>query len=215
MELTVFNNVISLVELVEIFLWLLPFVLTMGVNMLVDHNTTLPREYHRKFVHVVSGLLLISATWYLEINQLVVLAFFLAVGDTLARSLQIGSVHKVERRTIGTVLFPLSFLVLVVLFGEHNMELVRYGMWVLVVPDALAALMGTQWGRQLPRWNKSFLGSATFFLSLFIVTYVATESLFVTLVTSVVLTTVEFFSLWGLDNLLLPIVGSGLLFVLV
>lgn len=205
---------LSVADFVTVGISLSPFGLILFLNELIDTKTNWPREYHRKFGHVLSGLAIITSTYFLSVGQLLLLATALIASALLTYLYQFNSVHGVSRKTIGTFLFPLSFLFLIILFGERQMELVRYGIWILTVPDALAALIGSQWGRQIPRFNKSLLGSGVFFLSLFILTILFTGSFIVALAVSIILTIIEFFSQWGTDNLCLPLAGTLLLILL-
>ena len=146
-----------------VLLCTLPFVFILALNEWVDGRTSWPREYHRKLGHVLSGLVIITSTYILTYHQLLVFAFILILVVALSTYLfHLASIHGVERKTIGTFLFPLAFLICLLLFAERQIELVRYGIWILTIPDALAALIGSQWGRQIPRWNKSLLGSTVF-----------------------------------------------------
>ena len=148
------------------------FVFILVLNEWVDRRTSWPREYHRKLGHILSGLVIITSTYILTYHQLLVFAFILILGALSTYLFHLASIHGVERKTIGTFLFPLAFLICLLLFAERQIELVRYGIWILTIPDALAALIGSQWWRQIPRWNKSLLGSTVFaFLSSWSLSY--------------------------------------------
>ena len=199
-----------------LFLFLIPFALVVVINELLDRHSKLPREFHRKFGHIVSGLTIISASYYLGFTEMILFSMALIVGALGTRVLHLASVHKVTRKSIGTTLFAIVTLLLTLLWFRSNPELLRYGIWILTVPDALAALIGSQWGTYLERFGKSYLGSFAFFVATCVITlaFVPFAMWPVVILIALVLTVVEFFTVWGLDNLTLPLLGSVILFSL-
>ena len=195
-----------------VVLWSLPFPVILVTNELLDRHTDWPREYHRKFGHILSGIVIIASVAYLTQIQLVLFALVLIAGALFTNIVRFRSVHQVDRKSIGTTLFPVAFLLLVVLLYNSNPELVQYGIALLTIPDATAAIIGSQWGKPIAGWNKSILGSTVFFIAALAVTAVFSPVWWIVLVTAVVLTAIEFASQWGIDNLLLPLLGAGLLY---
>ncbi len=200
-----------------IFLFLIPFALVIVVNELLDKYTKLPREFHRKFGHIISGLTIVAASYHLGFIEMILFSLALIAGALGTRVLHLASVHKVTRKSIGTTLFAVVTLILTLLWFRENPELLRYGIWILTIPDALAALIGSQWGTYLERWGKSYLGSFVFFIATCVVTlaFIPFTVWPVVLMVALVLTMMEFFTIWGLDNLTLPILGSVMLFFLI
>ena len=200
----------------QLFLFLIPFLFIIIANEIFDKLTEMPREVHRKFGHVLSGLLIITASYYLGFTEMILFSIVLIIGALGTRVFKFKTVHQVTRKSIGTVLFAVVTLLLTLLWFKNNPELLRYGIWILTIPDALAALIGSQWGTHLERFGKSFLGSFVFFVFTCVVTLVFVPfGLWpIVLLVAVVLTFIEFFTVWGLDNLTLPILGSVMLFFL-
>jgi phytol kinase len=122
---------------------------------------------------------------------------------------------------LGTVYFPISLLVLVVLTFGGNMPLYVGAIGVLVMGygDGLASLFGTHFGRPhrtIFRSSKSFVGSVTMFVasSLVTLTVISVSGSFsgslilAALVTGAVATLIEYVTPFGLDNLTVPILTS-------
>jgi len=147
---------------------------------------------------------------------MILFSVVLIVGALGTRVLHLASVHKVKRKSIGTTLFAVVTLLLTLMWFKDNPELLRYGIWLLTIPDAFAALVGSQWGTYLERFGKSYLGSFTFFICTCVVTlgFIPFALWPLVLMIALVLTFMEFFTVWGLDNLTLPILGSVMLFFL-
>jgi len=202
------------VNFLSICLWCTPFAFILFSNEALDRITNWPREFHRKFAHILSGVSIVVATFYLNQYEMAVLGLLLVLAAVGTRVLHFGSIHKITRKSLGTTLFPLTLVFMTILWGSSNIELVRYGVLILTIPDALAAVIGSQWGKQLPHWNKSILGSIVFFVATCGVTLFFTQILWVVLLIAGILTIIEFFSQWGIDNLLLPISGGFLLLFL-
>lgn len=202
---------VSFLKLVYISL---PFLLIIVVNEVLDKHTDWPREIHRKFGHILSGLLIITSTYYLTYPEMILFSLMLIVGAVGTRILKFKSVNNVTRKTIGTTLFAVATLILTLLWFEDRVELLRYGIWILTIPDALAAVIGSQWGTYLEEYGKSYLGSAVFFVTVFVLSFIFSSSIIIALLLAVILTLMEFLTVWGLDNLTMPITGSVLLFLL-
>ena len=101
-------------------------------------------EFTRKFVHVATGVL-IFFTPYLFVSPvpLIVLAlFFMAVNFAGLRLNLFKGMHGTKRPTFGTVYYPLSFLLLVLLFWQNHKVIVQLAMLILALADAAAAIVG-------------------------------------------------------------------------
>lgn len=194
-----------------VFMWMLPLLVVLVVNEILDKTTNLPREVHRKIGHVASGLLLLTASFYLDQIEVLVLCIGLLVSITITKSVKLKSVYEVERYTHGTLYYVIVVSIMTFLWFPAQIDLFRYGILILTIPDALAAIIGSQWGKQLPRWNKSFLGSVVFFAATCVVTLLFIQVWWIVLLIASILTVIEFFSQWGIDNLLLPLAGGYLL----
>lgn len=122
---------------------------------------------------------------------------------------------------LGTVYFPISLLLLVVLTYGLGVPLYVGAIGVLIMGygDGLASLFGLHFGRPhttLFRSTKSLVGSVTMFVasSLVTLTVVALSPAFggslilAAILTALVATLVEYVTPFGLDNLTVPILTS-------
>lgn len=203
------------IEFLQLCFLTLPFGLVLAINEYLDRRTDWPREVHRKFGHICVGLIVIVASTQISQHTMILYACILFLGAMGSRIARIGSIYNIDRRSLGTALYPIAVLIMVLLWMPDNTHLLQFGVLILTIPDALSALIGSQWGRQIPRFNKSILGSSIFFICTAAVVLLFTQVWWIVLVIAVVLTVVEFFSQWGIDNLLLPISAGFLLLILV
>ena len=196
-------------------------VVCLGLVLLVmeylARNTNWPKEVYRKIPHSITGVVAIAVAWFSGNGSIETAAFGMAVicAAYISTYLRISSIHSVSRKTIGTMLYGLVIVILALVYLPQSMYVFSYGMLVLVVPDALAALVGSRWGRQIPRRNKSIGGSTTFFCTTLVLTFCFVWDMHIALSVALVLTLVEFTNQWGIDNVTLPIVGTYLLSVMV
>lgn len=129
-------------------------------------------ESTRKLIHVAGGLVALSLPFVIR-SPWVVLAMALGMaGLFLAGKLtgRLQSLHGVSRRTSGTEYYP---LVIYILFVFTQGAPWKYVICVLVLTtaDALAALVGSRWGRlryEVDHNSKSVEGSAVFLVATFL-----------------------------------------------
>jgi dolichol kinase len=182
-----------------------------------------PPEWTRKLVHVGGGLVALALPWLVR-SHWTVLALGAVLGGILVLTRRLGllaSVHGVERRSEGGVYFPIAVYA-VFLLAAHRPVFYLISVLALVVSDALAALVGTAYGRtryQVERDRRSVEGSIVFFLATFLVVHLPllllTEvdrllSVLVAVQVALLVTILEAISLEGNDNLIVP-VGTYLL----
>lgn len=125
---------------------------------------------------------------------------------------------------LGTVYFPISLLILVVLtFGILDRpEIGAIGILILGYGDGLAAVIGVKYGKHKLIFGKSFEGSLAMFVASLMVGLVI-SSLFFPITTALILgvtiailaTIVELFSPKGFDNLTVPLATSLFYYLLI
>ncbi|HSG47650.1 MAG TPA: hypothetical protein VLA43_07565 [Longimicrobiales bacterium] len=183
------------------------------------HRLRGPRvELTRKLVHLASGVPVLAFPWLFESPWTVALlsaciAGVLAIGG---RTGMLGSVHGVERRSVGELLYPLA---IVLLFALGHQQPVFYftSVLVLILADPAAALVGLSYGRTKysveDHW-RSAEGSAVFFLTTFLAVHLPLllmggvdppHAVLVALLVAMVVTLLEAVSLHGSDNLTIPL----------
>jgi len=152
---------------------------------------------------------------------------FILINATAVKSNALKSIHAINRKTYGTVYFPLAFLLLVAFWWEKPITLVL-SMMVLTFSDTFASYMGKHKKNILKYrlWydEKSFQGSAAMFLSAAMIIYTGTDfflwlfhaSFFIPLdvlvgcavFTGGIATIGEAISREGSDNLSIPLVTA-------
>ncbi len=130
------------------------------------------------------------------------------------------SVHSVERSTLGEIYFPLGVGLAAAAFPRAIPY--GYGVLVMALSDAFASLAGGRWaGRSYSvfRAHKTVTGSAVFFVTTLALTLIALAvpgrltltSCVAAIGVALVLTMVEGTLAGGIDNVVLPVAGAGLL----
>ncbi len=186
------------------------------------------KELSRKLLHLVAVFITAYASYVFEDYLLlksaagiaVILTFF-AVYKNL-----IPSIHKNRKGSWGIFFFPLSFFIVLTLFGQENKEIITLAFLILALADSLAAITGTFFSKSffnLTSDKKSLIGSLTFFtISIIILVVVPKEfnfdlsgqiSFTSMVALALVLTLFEAISSKGFDNFIVPIIASIILFV--
>jgi phytol kinase len=182
-------------------------------------------ESVRKLLHVSAGLMGLSLPWLFDRLTPVLVLGALVGGGLVAlrvvRSLNrgVGQVlHGVGRHSVGEFGFVISCGLLFWLSG-HDKLLYSVPLLMLGLGDAMAALLGTQYGRLLLQMRgppKSYEGIAAFFLTSFFCVHVPVllwggtgrlESLLIAVDVSALVMMAEAAAWWGLDNLIIPLWG--------
>jgi phytol kinase len=183
-----------------------------------------PVEWTRKFVHFAGGLLVAAFPW-LFASRWTVLALAVAFAGIIGLSRSfglLGSVHGVERRSEGALYYPIAICLLFMVSRGHPV-LYLISILTLVLADALAAVVGSTYGRclyEVEADRKSVEGSVAFFLTTFLVVYLPllllTEidrgvSVLIGAQVALLVTCFEAISLRGSDNLIIPLATYYLL----
>jgi phytol kinase len=186
-------------------------------------------ETLRKVAHIGLGLASLSYPFLFAQRWPVLLLGALAMGTLAAmRWLPVvheymgGVVHGVQRTTGGELYFPIAATVLF-LVADDNAILYLIPILTLTVADAVAALIGVNYGRRHfgdTDARKSVEGSIAFFVVAFLAAHVPlllltnigrAESLLIGLTMGILLMLLEAISWQGLDNLFIPLGGFLLL----
>lgn len=205
------------VGLVGLYLGIL-LAIAEGVNRWRGNNP----ELTRKIVHMGSGNVVIFA-WLLNIPAWVgigaaAIASLIALTSYFLPILP--SINSVGRQSLGTFFYALSIGILVGVFWPLGYpQYAAIGISVMAWGDGLAALIGQRWGShpyQILGMGKSWEGTLTmagvsFGVTLLILVLVAGLSSSVLAIAAWVALAaagLESISLWGLDNLTVPL-GSA------
>jgi len=173
------------------------------------------KEIVRKTIHIGIGPL-IPIAQFLKINQNLALIFT----GIISLMVLINYVYKlfpiiedVERKSYGTLFYCLSLFILIYLFWDKDPYALTVGFFIMAFGDGLAGLVGKSFNSRswvFFKQRKSLFGTATMFLtSLFVlcsVGYAQGNNLNFNYLTIAFLATVlEQLSMFGIDNLIVPI----------
>lgn len=206
------------------FIYFIGIALLLVFNELNYRRLRLSSEITRKFAHFTATLAvvpfpyIIPSHWYVLILALL----FFAVLFFSQHTKQLNSIHGIHRKSIGSYLLPLSiyttFLISSLL---ENKFLFILPMLILAISDPMAAILGINlkkmngriklFGRKL---NKTWLGSASFLISSFIISIIAFyfhyemfgfKTFWLSLLLAVTGTLAELVSWRGSDNITIPL----------
>ncbi|HSM36344.1 MAG TPA: hypothetical protein VK837_08115 [Longimicrobiales bacterium] len=177
-----------------------------------------PAEWSRKLVHFAGGLLVLAFPWIFTSRWTVaaLVAVFAGLIWATRRLGLLQSVHGVDRKTEGGLFYPLAVVALFTLAYDRPV-LYLISALTLVGSDAAAALLGSAYGRTtyaVEEDSRSLEGSAAFFLATFLAVHVPLllmtpvdrdVSVLLAVQVALLVTLFEGVSLWGSDNLLIPL----------
>jgi dolichol kinase len=183
-----------------------------------------PGELTRKFIHFAGGVVVLTFPWLFRSHWSVLALGALSLGVMLlGRRLGfLSSLHDVDRRTKGEVHYAIAVYLLFVV-ARHQPVFYGISLFALVGSDALAALLGKTYGRWMyavEAGRKSWEGSAVFFLVTFLGVHLPLllltdldrgHCVIVALQVALLVTSMEAISLYGNDNLIVPLATYYLL----
>lgn len=186
-------------------------------------------EVIRKVVHIGTGNIILLA-WWLHIPA------FIGVGASILASIVtllsyrfpiLPGINSVGRKSLGTFFYAVSIGVLVAWFWTINRpQYAALGILVMAWGDGLAAIIGQKFGKHPYKiWDnkKSWEGSGTMAVVSFIVSCLIFLSVqgnnwqtwLVSSLVALLATTLEAFSVYGIDNLTVPLGSAALGFCLI
>lgn len=209
--------VLALIYLIGIGLLLL-------FNELNYQRLNVKGEITRKFAHFVATLATVPFPYIFE-SHWYVLGLALLFGLVLLitkhyKSLK--SIHDIERKSMGSYLLPLAIYLSFYLSVYFERKLLHIlPMLILAISDPAAALLGLNVqkynGRVVLfkyRFDKTWLGSAAFFSSAFVVSLIAlyfnrgqfdVKTFYLAGMLALATSAAEFFSWRGSDNISIPL----------
>lgn len=181
----------------------------------------LKSEGIRKFIHIATSFLIFPVIY--GINEPVlryVGPVFFVVFNAVAAYGGMGKAIGLndEKRHMGLVIYPLSVLLLVILFNYEIIsdQSAASGVMIMGLGDGMAALVGTRWGkhkyRVLKVGKKSIEGTLAMFVSSFFVVYLLSPGgVWIAILVAIFSSIVENISPSGVDNATVPILSALLL----
>ncbi len=195
-----------------------------AISTILQKLKILSSEGSRKFIHIgvahcwIIVMILFDNMWLACIPP----AVFILLNYASYRLNLIKSMERQEKDSFGTVYFPISLLILVlVTFSLDMTYLGAVGMLVLGYGDGLAGWIGEKYGRNKIFKNKSLQGSTAMFISSFVVSFIVmslfTPSIAISgsLIIAILATAIELFTPNDLDNLTVPLGSTAIYYGLI
>ncbi|MFL3013947.1 MAG: DUF92 domain-containing protein, partial [Candidatus Neomarinimicrobiota bacterium] len=143
---------------------------------------------------------------------------FLSINLFSYKNNKLKSFHDIDRDSLGTIFFPICFIILAIPFWENKYFLYSSFM-ILAISDPLASIIGTYYKKahfyKISNEEKSVEGSSVMFLSTFILLFFLSryifnglsfiDSVIAIFICSIFITISESISIKGSDNLSIPI----------
>ncbi len=207
------------------------FVLIVSQNL---HKAGYSLLFTRKLVHVVIGLWIFPAMFLFDHSWVAIIPPVIAViGNAISHFTGIiGSIEmESDKANFGTILYPASFIVILLLFYPSNSPFSQYwyagllGILVMTFADTAASVYGRYYGgRRYKIWDetRSIEGSwamlwVSFFVAWIVFGFVGLYSItgltsvgnfLLAIYVAVFVTAIEAVSLRGWDNFLVPVGGA-------
>ena len=176
------------------------------------------KEALRKIIHIGMGPL-IPIAQYLQIDQKSALTFTAIISILIFLNYSykfFPSIEDVDRKSFGTLFYCISLFILIFFFWEKDPYALMAGFFIMTFGDGLAGLIGKN--LKSKNWiffkqKKSLFGTATMFLTSLLVVcslaYIQKYNFNINLLMiAFIATTLEQFSVIGIDNFLVPLASA-------
>jgi phytol kinase len=169
----------------------------------------------RRLIHIGTATVAVIAPLYVTKEILVLVSLIFAGVLFVGRTYNLFSaVHSVKRYTFGEVYLPLGVAITALIFLPQNIQAFQYGVLIMGISDAVGGFIGEKFGKhtlKIFQNNKTLEGSISFFLCSVIITTIFYPVFgYWLVIIPLVLTFVEIIFVYGLDNLVLPIIAAYL-----
>ena len=183
-------------------------------------NDFLDPNLNRKIIHSMVGVAVSFSPFIFlsNIQPLILAVTFLIINLFSYKYNKLKSFHNLNRKTLGTIFFPLGFIIIASLFWEYRYS-IACSFMILAVSDPLSSFAGENIKKphNYNIWKdvKSYEGSAIMFLSTFIILMLFSklifnqfdtlESFLAIMICCFAITIAEAMSMRGSDNLSVPV----------
>lgn len=185
-------------------------------------------EFNRKFVHMgvsnwwIIAMMLIDNVYYAMIPPIV----FIILNYISYKKDYFSSIERGDKESLGTVYYPISLLILVLLFWERNIYIGAIGILIMGYGDGLAALIGINFGLnqfKVGDNTKSIIGTITMLVVSLLVSLIvlsisigfSIEILMISIIIAFFATLLELITPYGLDNITVPLISALVGYVLI
>ena len=221
------TSLLNLISAVNISDWIISFIGFISILVFLFSVEiglkyfNISQLYTRKFIHIITGLILCVVAFYLQSNLPIILFSLLYVTIDLwaLRKGKFKSIHP-DRHSFGTLFYALSVFILALIFWSELKSLFIITNLLMIIPDAMAALVGEQYAKAYFNpltEKKSVIGMVTMFLlteliiiSALILFYQRSvmEVTLIALTVGIIATVSELLSIRGSDNLSVPMFSA-------
>jgi phytol kinase len=166
------------------------------INRLLKKTGKVHVEIIRKIPHIFGGLIIIQAAISLPKTFFLIFLAILTLGALISyrHKKQFPAIYSVSRKTFGTILYPLTLLILATFLLPDHLGAFLYGAMMMILVDGPVAIVGSLFGKNIHPYEKSFVGSVTFLILGSVIGYM-------------IITIHEFFVKWGIDNFTIPVLS--------
>ena len=204
----------------ELILTVLVVGLLLVLNELWVRQLSQPTELSRKFIHITVGSFVAFWPFFLSWTQITLLSIAFVLVVAVSKYFHIFSaIHSVQRPTYGEVFFGLA--VGAIALVTHSKGIYAAALLQMSLADGLAAVVGLRYGKgntyKVLGATKSVAGTATFFavsmtlLAGYSVISDVTIAPLIMLSMAAGASAIENVGVYGLDNLLVPLLIAAAL----
>ena len=155
-------------------------IIVLGMAEFIRHYKKWAPESTRQFVHIFIGLIVASGPFIFNANiQLMTLStLFIAINMILLMSGKVKSMHATERKSYGTVYFPMAVLIMSYFWWDKPISFIL-AIIVLTIADPTAAFIGKNGRTTFIPWRdkKSRRGSLAMFGTTILIIMLGTDIL--------------------------------------
>lgn len=183
------------------------------------------KELTRKLIHIgISNWYFIAMIYLTDVYVAIIPPIsFIFLNYLSFRYNIVTGIERRDKKDLGTIYYPISLLILVIFtFGiikEPYIGLI--GALILGYGDGIASIIGRKFGKIKIYRNKSIKGSLTMLIISFLTTLIIlsyfnpVNTIFYSLIISLIASILELFSPRGIDNLTVPIFSSLIYYLLI
>ena len=176
---------------------------------------SLPSAFTRRAIHIGTAIVAGVAPIFVTREEIFWVSIIFALVLFIGRIYNLFSaIHSVERHTFGEIYLPLGVAVTALFFLPQNVQAFQFGIFIMGISDAIGGLVGEKFCKRVLNIfgnKKTMEGSLAFFVTSLVLTTIFTPLISYKLIlVPVVLTLVELFFVYGLDNFILPLLGAML-----
>ena len=155
-------------------------IIVLGMAEFIRHYKKWAPESTRQFVHIFIGLIVASGPFIFNANiQLMTLStLFIVINMILLTSGKVKSMHATERKSYGTVYFPMAVLIMSYFWWDKPISFIL-AIIVLTIADPTAAFIGKNGRTTFIPWRdkKSRRGSLAMFGTTILIIMLGTDIL--------------------------------------